>query len=124
MVPTIEISKKDKNMKYCPKGSKMRDFYIIKTHDGNNSQKGSSGWEIWKDKGNWYHLGGGTSKKPDVRIYKLELRPNKRSGSIEWRWSWQKDMQELARKKWEINHRELLQLSVNRGRSPITRHMK
>ena len=51
----------------APDGSKPQFNILI-----NNVKNGASGWYVWKEDGDWYHLGGGKGKDPT--IYKLNTK--------------------------------------------------
>ena len=51
----------------APPGSKPQ-FYILM----NDKKIGKSGWHVWQEDGNWYHLGGGCGdNKREPTIYEL-----------------------------------------------------
>ena len=54
----------------APEGSKPQSDIMLEMSDGKKvSMKGKSGWVIWRDNGEWYHLGGGRNRKPT--LYRL-----------------------------------------------------
>ena len=60
--PFASIGEKNKIKSNAPPGSKTQFDILI----NNVKTKGKSGWHVWYEYGNWYHLGGSKRKKPTI----------------------------------------------------------
>ena len=72
--PCVSIGEQNRIKATAPPESK--DQFNILIND--IKKTGISGWHVWCEDSNWYHLGGSTSKKPTI----YELNSNGRSIKI------------------------------------------